>query len=239
MIRVVNRLEIPAALKRLGALAELDSSARAALVTATGRARLIERDQEILVEGQEISLPFLMMRGWAARVRVFPDGRRQILSFLLPGDMIGHCRQNRPCAVSTVIAFTDVAICVAPKATVSPTLAEAYAMSNALEEAYLLAQIARLGRLTAHERICDLLLELLERLQLSGLADETTFELPLTQEKLADMLGLTAVHINRMLQLARKEGELTLRGRQLVLTNPQALAEKIGRTRTRVSLLAS
>ncbi|WP_019831354.1 Crp/Fnr family transcriptional regulator [Sphingomonas sp. PR090111-T3T-6A] len=234
MTRAVNRQHTPPALQRLDTLMPLDGPARAAVTGAIARVRLVEPDQELLSEGQAITHTLLIVDGWAARVRVFPDGRRQILSFLLPGDLIGHCRQDSPCSVSTVIALTEVAICVAPRPAISPALAEAYAISTALDEAYLLAHIARLGRLTAHERICDLLLELLDRFQLSGLADAWAFELPLTQEKLADVLGLTAVHINRMLQLLRKEGELTLKGRQLVLTDPRGLAEKIGHITARV-----
>lgn len=236
MIHAIHRHQPQPALKRLEALTPLDGAARTALVNALARARFIEPGRELLVERQEITDPFLIVRGWAARVRVFPDGRRQILSFLLPGDLIGTGRHSKPCAVSAVVALTDIAVCAAPRASVSATLAEAYAIGSALEEAYLLAHIARLGRLTAHERICDLLLELLERLQLAGLADDCSFELPLTQEKLADVLGLTAVHTNRMLQLSRRENELTLKGGHLVLADPAGLAEKIGRTRTCVSL---
>jgi CRP-like cAMP-binding protein len=235
MMQAVNRQQTPPALRRLEALTSLDGPARTAVLGSLGRIRMIDAERELLVERQELAHPLLIARGWAARIRVFPDGRRQILSFLLPGDLIGHCLHRNPCAVSTVIALTDVSLCVAPRPSVSPTLREAYAISSALEEAYLLAHIARLGRLTAHERISDLLLELLERLQLSGLADQNSFEFPLTQDTLADVLGLTAVHTNRMLQLSRKENELTLRGHRLVLTDPAALAGRIGRVRTGVS----
>jgi CRP-like cAMP-binding protein len=218
-----------AALCRLNALAPLDDAAISAIRHAAARARSVPAEHELLVEGEEIAHPLLILRGWAARVRIFPSGRRQILSLLLPGDLIGHCGQSEPCAVSTVIALTDLAVAIAPRSSVSTALHEAYAISAAVEEAYLLAHIARLGRLSAHERICDLLLELLERLQLAGLADETGFDLPLTQEKLADMLGLTAVHVNRMLQLARKQGELSLKSGRLTLNAPAALADRIGR----------
>lgn len=235
MMHAVNRQQMPPALARLDALVALDGVAKTAVLNAVARARIAEPDHELMIEGQSILHPLLIVRGWAARVRVFPDGRRQILSLLLPGDLIGYCRHSRPCAISTVIALTEIAVSTAPRAATSSALAEAYAITGALEEAYLLAHIARVGRLTAHERISDLLLELLERLQLTGLADERSFELPLTQEKLADMLGLTAVHINRMLQLARKSGELSLKGRELTLHDPPVLAEVIGRLPTRVA----
>ena len=75
----------------------------------------------------------------------------------------------------------------------------------ALDEAYLLHQIIRIGRQTAYERLVHVILELHSRSQAAGLCDETSFELPLTQEILADSLGLSIVHVNRTLQSLRRE----------------------------------
>jgi CRP-like cAMP-binding protein len=95
--------------------------------------------------------------------------------------------------------------------------------------------VTRLGRLNAQERIGDLLLELNERLALAGLADPQGFAMPLTQEMLADALGLTPVHVNRMLQLARREGDIEWRPGRVTLTDVAALAQKVGRAPVRVS----
>lgn len=158
---------------------------------------------------------------------------RQFVSFLLPGDLIGLCRHDRPLAVSTVQTLTDVKIAAAPEGEF-PDLDQAYAASNALE-AYLLAQITRLGRLNALDRICDMMLELHERLTLAGLAQGDSFEVPLTQEMLADALGLTPVHSNRMLQQARRDGDLEWRGDRVTLRNPAALARRIGHVPARIT----
>ena len=167
------------------------------------------------------------------------DGRRQILSFLLPGDLIGYCRHSRPVAISNVLAVHELSICTAPSPQDFPALAEAYSISGALEESYLLAHITRLGRLSAQERIYDLLLELRQRLALAGLARGGSFELPLTQEMLADALGLTPVHINRTLQLARSSGDLQWTGRRVTLVHPNAMAERVGHGPARVTLGAA
>jgi CRP-like cAMP-binding protein len=140
------------------------------------------------------------------------------------------CRHERPIAVSTVIALSPAWVCPAPPADQIPGLAHAYAVSGALEEAYLLAQITRLGRLNARERICDLFLEFLERLSLCGTAYDGEFDLPLTQETLGDALGLTPVHINRTLQQLRASGDIEWRGRRVTIRRPEALARQLGRS---------
>src|SRR4029453_12642178 len=99
---------------------------------------------ELLTEGHEIREALLIVEGWAARVRILSDGRRQFLSFLLPGDLVGLCRHERALAVSNVVAITPLKTCRAPDGDLHPSLSKAYAVSHALEEAYLLAQITRL-----------------------------------------------------------------------------------------------
>lgn len=226
-------------LVRLAALAPLDPDETGTIQKALGQPAAFRIRQDLLSEGAAIAGPRLIVSGWAARVRVLADGRRQLLSFLLPGDLIGLYGQADPLAVSTVTALTDVATCPAPPANDAAPLGQAYAASKALEEAYLLEQIVRLGRMNAQERIFSLLLELNERLVLAGLASDGTFAMPLTQEMLADALGLTSVHVNRMLQQARRADQLDWQRGRVTLSDPAALAREIGRAPTRVSAAAA
>lgn len=235
LTRDVERAADSAALTRFERLARLNGDARAVLRLAAERSRRIPPRRELQVEGHAIREPLLVLKGWAARIRILSDGRRQITNFTLPGDLVGLYGHDRPVASSTIVALTPVMVCAAPDAADLPALAQAYAVSAAHDEAYLLAQIARLGRLNAHERIADLLLELLDRLTLAGLADAGRFGLPLTQETLADALGLTAVHVNRMLQQARRAGELSWQAKEMVIHDPVALARQVGRVPVQVS----
>jgi CRP-like cAMP-binding protein len=164
-------------------------------------------------------------------VRQLADGRRQILNFLLPGDLIGVCDQAHPVATTTAAALTNVHLCALPQKP-PPALHAAYIASRALEHSYLLAQITRLGRMSAHERMADLMLELLERLELAGHAGNGRFLLPITQEVLADALGLTPVHVNRTLQAMRRDREITLKGREFTIISPSGLARSIGRIKS-------
>lgn len=225
----------PAALQRIAALAPLDESALQALHKAIDDTSQLPARRELVSEGREIGGRRLILSGWAARVRLIPDGRRQLISFVLPGELLGNCGHARPVALSNVIALTNVTYCALPEAAPSQPLREAYEVSRAMEEAHLLAQITRLGRLTALERTADLLLELYERLALCGLAEGGRFALPLTQEIMADALGLTSVHLSRTLQLARRNGDFEWREGQVVLHDLEALTQMVGRVPVQVS----
>lgn len=222
-------------IRRLGSLAPLDGQAITALQGAVDRAVPFSARQELVMEGTQIERSLLLVRGWAARTRCLEDGRRQIISFLLPGDFVACASADRTLASSAVVALTDGMICAAPDISVSPALGAAYAVSRAIDEAHLLGQITRLGRLNAHERIQDLLLELLDRMEITGMAQDGCLSTPLTQEMLADALGLTPVHVNRTLQQARQAGELTWRNGEVVLHDPKEIRRKVGRLRLRIS----
>jgi CRP-like cAMP-binding protein len=213
---------------RLGLLATLDTDELHALDDALEFRQHIASHHTILEEGCRVSSPSIIVSGWACRTRIFLDGRRQILSLLVPGDLIGVCRQSDPIAATGAVALTDVILCPAPKPEhPGRGLSEAYAMSGALEEFYLFRQIARLGRMSAYERIADLFLEIGERLSAVTRGPRDRFPFPLTQETLADLLGLTSVHVNRMLQLFRRQGLLEVRGGTVHIRDLGALSELV------------
>lgn len=219
---------------RFDKLATLDAAGKAALQQAARRSRRIQRKRELLTENEEIPETLLILSGWAMRIRLLEDGRRQVLGFLLPGDLVGLSYLESAVASTTVVAVTDMDICTAPHPSISPSLARGYETGRMFEETYLLAQITRLGRMNAHERITDLLLELLDRLELAGLALRGRLEIPITQELIADALGLTSVHVNRTLQALRRDGSLEGKGRDFIVSNPDALRQSIGRRTVRV-----
>ncbi|MDP3274996.1 MAG: Crp/Fnr family transcriptional regulator [Deltaproteobacteria bacterium] len=210
-----------------------------ALVRSLGGLELHSAGSEFHGEGVTAQRPRFLVSGWAARVRWLSDGRRQILSFLMPGDAIGLDRRATPMNSAMTIALTDVrSLDATPlsRALHSPDqcwsdLREAMATAAAVNEAYLLDQIVRLGRQTAYERLCHTLLELRHRLETVGLATENSLALPLTQEMLADATGLSIVHVNRVLQQLRREKMLELRGGRLNLLNRQQM-EKVADFRT-------
>lgn len=213
-----------ASLARLAALAPLSERELEALRDAERLRERFPPHREIVAEGEPVRGLAAVLSGWAARVRHFADGRRQLLSLLLPGDLIGNCRQEDPLAVTTIVALTEVALCPLPDSRGMPGLARAYAISGALDEAYLYRHVARLGRMGAYERIADWLLEIEERLGAAGLtAEQGQLPIPLTQEMLADTLGLTSVHVNRTLQSFRRKGLIEWRSGKVTLRDRRAL----------------
>lgn len=173
-----------------------------------------------------------LVSGWAARIRWLADGRRQIVSFILPGDALGVSRRPQPRSQCTVVALTPVQTVdgqAVLRALDDPehheALIAAVALAAALDEAWMIEQIVRLGRLTAYERLAHLLLELRARLMMTGLSSFSQMPFPLTQEALADASGLSIVHVNRTIQQLRRDNLIELRGGQVRFLDPQALAD--------------
>lgn len=218
------------ALRRFNSLAAL-SPAEIAIVERTLGTREEHRaGAELLAEGAAMRPPRLIVSGWAVRQRLLPDGRRQIFSFLVPGDGIGFCINPHPLAMAATTALTRIETvdatlvrAAARDGAAHPGLAEVVAAGARLDETRLLDNMVRLGRQTAYERVAHLLLELRDRLVVAGLADELRFPLPATQETLADALGLSVVHINRILQQLRREKVIELHSGRVTLLNPDLL----------------
>jgi CRP-like cAMP-binding protein len=184
--------------------------------------------EQLIAEGTVLQKPRFVVSGWACRQRLMPDGRRQIFSFMLPGDPVGV--RHRP-SLSTSVALTALeTVDATPLLEVvrrggAPGLTRAMAASELMEDALLLDHTVRLGRLTAFERVAHFLLELQHRLEVIGMGDHQRFPLPLTQEILADALGLSIVHVNRTLQQLRRSGLIELRSGVAILLQPETLAQ--------------
>jgi CRP-like cAMP-binding protein len=161
--------------------------------------------------------------GWACQMLHLPDGRQQILDFIIPGDFIGFGEDTLEVRALTQVTLLDAtALAAAPH----PTARLAVALrSMANEQRVRLEQrVLSLGRRTAIERVSHLLLELERRLVHRGLGDGAV-PLPVTQEALGDALGLSIVHVNRTLQRLRHEGLIRLTGGQLTILDHERLED--------------
>lgn len=194
--------------------------------------------EQLVAEGVNGVRPRFVIAGWACRQRLMPDGRRQIFSLLLPGDSFGF--DSRP-SLASIVALTALEtadaspIQEAVRRGVATGLTRALAASQILEDSLLLDHAVRLGRLTAFERVAHFLLELQQRLEVAGLGDRQRFPLPLTQEILADTLGLSIVHVNRTLQQLRRSGLIELRSGVAILLEPESMAKTCDYRPTSVS----
>lgn len=219
-------------LQRFSAMSRLTRPDVEKIERAVGMARHIPAGTELVREGDAPPEPSILLSGWIAHQRILQDGRRQIARFTLAGEIFGRISQWQENALTSQVALDNLIVCPAPKAEDSPGFLHVYAMEQITQRLRLLDNITRLGRMNARERLCDLLLEFLERLQLAGRAQGNTFSIPLTQEYFSDALGLTPVHLNRTLQACRHHNELTWRNGKVTLHDPASLALRVGRKKS-------
>lgn len=184
--------------------------------------------------GAVIRTPLVIVSGWVCIQRMLANGRRQIVFLFLPGDIIG-LDGGTSLAPEAVVALTPAGVAPCPELNVihdrQPlfgTLRQAVSVAALEDRQYLHDTIIRLGRQVAYERVAHFLIELEHRLQSRGMDVTYGFALPVTQEILADILGMSVVHVNRTFQQLRRDGLIEARaGRIRVLdrTRLQAAAE--------------
>jgi CRP-like cAMP-binding protein len=218
-------------LRRLRSLATLSAAEEELLLGLSERRIRHRAGDELIAEGQMLRRPRFIVSGWAQSQRVLMDGRRQTFGFLLPGDGIGLCQRQAPPAIAMVMAATFVEtidaepVMEAVQSGQAPGLERAISAASRLDDILTYDQITRLGCQTAYERVAHFLLELQHRAQMAGLGDRQRFPMPLTQEMLADALGLSIVHINRTLQQLRQRKLIELRSGVAVLLDRDALIQ--------------
>jgi CRP-like cAMP-binding protein len=173
-------------------------------------------------------IPFVYS-GWAARVRRLSDGRRQILSFVLPGDLVSASAIFCDRLGFFVEAITDVRYSISQRAQVDEILARDPQLVRTLVSACLAEQAeveelaTDLGRRRAEERIARLFLQLKTRMEARGHLAGLSFEMPLRQQHIADATGMTVIHVGRVLGALRNDGIVHIAGGTLTITDLAAL----------------
>jgi CRP-like cAMP-binding protein len=199
-----------------------------------GSRRQIDRHRDIVAQGRPYRSVFILCSGFVWRYKILPDGKRQLLSFGLPGDLIGFPASCFEKAVNATASLTDVVVATVPFAAFYdlfmrfPRVAIALYWMAAREAAIYGERIVDIGRRSAYERLAHLILELLTRLRGVGLAEELSYILPLTQELIADVLGLSGPHVSRMLRSMREEGLVTIEDHRLTVTDLESLTQLAG-----------
>ncbi len=212
---------------------DLTREESAALAAISTRGTRVARGADIILQGEVDECAFLIHDGWALRHRQLADGRRQVLHFLVPGDWAGLTALMFPESDHAVTAVTDAVVATLSLRDLSalfqshPRLGLAIYWTAAQEEAMIAEHLVNVGRRTAYERLGNLFLELLFRLQVVGHADHRAFDFPVNQAVLADALGLSQVHVNRTLQRLRKDGFVAVSDRRVVILNQAGLEQAL------------
>lgn len=193
--------------------------------------RSLAADTDIVREGDRPKECCLIVDGFACRYQTTEAGKRQILSFHIPGDIpdlqslfLEVIDDSLGTLVPTTAAFISHRA-LSGLLRERPGLVGVFWRDTLVDAAIFRRWILNVGRREAYERTAHLFCELVTRLQTVGLADDRTIELPVTQAELGDALGISTVHVNRSLQALRSDELITLRGGTLIINDWERLVQ--------------
>ena len=219
-----------ALVQKLQRFGPLDREDRAAIDRLCAAPLHHRADEEIGRGGLPGTIPVLLS-GFAFRFTHLSDGRRQIHGLFLAGDLCRHIYESLvPQADHMVRTLTPSAVAMVPSPTLlglmdrHPRVARALWANMVADDAILREWVVSLGRRTAYERMAHLFCEVFLRMRAVGLTEGGSFEWPLTQMDLGDLLGLSTVHVNRVLQQLRRDELVVLKGAQLTIRDVAALS---------------
>lgn len=196
---------------------------------AAGHVRRIGAHGDIIRTGDAPRTVKIVLEGWVARYIDLPDGRRQILALMLPGDVCDANafvfeRMDHSLGALTPVRYAEIGRGDFERLMDEcPNLAREMWRHELVTVSIQRQWTANIGQRMALERIAHLLCETLLRLQAVGLTEAGSCDFPLTQIEIADATGLTPVHVNRTLRVLREQGLAELRGRRLNLIDPEGL----------------
>ncbi|MEM6387197.1 MAG: Crp/Fnr family transcriptional regulator [Pseudomonadota bacterium] len=218
-------------------MSSLSDSDREALRHLRVVHRFVGRGRSLMNEGEAVTHVRVLCKGWAMRSQCLDADRRQIIDFALPGDIIGLHLDGMGASICDVTALTPCEVGEIDVASLDRIAFHNKGVAAGLHQ-YLSRQlmqasdqILRLGRMTAYERVCSFLLDIYRR-QRHTARLEGRVDFPITQTVVADLLGLSVVHVNRQVMRLRRESLVTLDRRQLIIHDEPQLA-KVARFRER------
>jgi CRP-like cAMP-binding protein len=215
--------------RRLSRVTKVSRTDMRSLEAVVGNERLVKKRQDLVIDGARYSDLCFVKEGYGIRYRLLRNGKRQILNVILPGDIVGFPVSFFDRSIYSVVALTDMKCSICRLDSYVrlcyeiPQFGLALSWLAAHEAATYAEHIVNLGRRTPVERLAHLLLEVHARLLEVGRASKTSFDLPFSQEVIADVLGLSVEHLNRMMQRLRAGRLITSRARAIELSDMSGL----------------
>jgi CRP-like cAMP-binding protein len=218
---------------RLAEFAHLSSEDESFLAGMTCGVRHRKVDQTFEEDRDAADCVIVMVKGVGCKTRLLADGRRQILSYLLPGDMTSPDRFLVRQPYQTICMLVPSEIAVLERADVEvlqgrPNICDAFKRYALVKEAIASEWQVNVGLRMAQERICHLLCELYDRLESIGHAGNHVFRLSLTQSQIADTVALSAVHVNRVLMELRRQGIFAMNDGNVAILDHERLCHLAG-----------
>jgi CRP-like cAMP-binding protein len=220
--------------RKLSAFVHLAPEDLTAMSDLYRRRRMFPVGSDMIHQGQKDQCAYVLASGWASSYKILPDGTRQIVDFQIPGDFLGLRSVLFRTSDHNVEPITPVQASEVRQRDLieafsrTPRLATAVLWAASRDEAMVVEHLVDLGRRSARVRMAHFLLELGARLRLVGMADRKGYACPLSQYLLADALGLSAVHVNRVLRELREEGLVTFQRGRVVFDDYDGLVDYAG-----------
>ena len=195
------------------------------------RRRFFAAGRDLVQQGQSEQAAYILSEGWVCSYKIQQDGTRQIIDFQIPGDFLGlrsvllRTSDHSFEPVTNIQAVEVLAGDLFQAFSQTPRLANAILWAASRDEAMVVEHLVNIGRRDAGARLAHFLLELGARLALVGMGSRAGFDCPLTQYHLADALGLSAIHVNRVLRQLREDRLLTIRNGHVTFDNRLRLVE--------------
>ena len=214
----------------LSELVDLTPGERKALEKLEERQRPVRRGAILQRENEACGELYILRKGLMMSYVLLDDGSRQILRFLFPGDMLGVSSVIYREAPETLCALSECVVSPFDRNQLSALIAGHARLSAMIlvycqiERVALTDRLAALGRTSAKARVAALLLELRNRLRATDKSIDSDFALGLTQEEVGDAIGLTAVHVNRMLRQLEDEGLIARENGRVTLVDEPSLS---------------
>jgi CRP-like cAMP-binding protein len=226
-VRVIGE----ALVKHLSRLGELSSQDREAIHGVKGDVRAVRKQEDIAKAGTVPVFSVLVLRGFLQRYNSRRDGSRQIHSFYIAGDAPSFESLHLEKMDSSLCAVVHSEVALIPHSEMLELMRERPAIQSLIWRSSLLQSslyrewLTRNSRLPADGAMAHLFCEIYVRSLAAGLVEQKSCEVPLTQEMLADALGLTGVHVNRTLQQLRETGMVDHKSGRLFVHDARKLAD--------------
>lgn len=217
--------------RKLGTFVALSDNEMSALDRLHSRRKVFPAGRDMVHEGQVNRSAYILASGWVCSYKILSAGTRQIVDFQIPGDFLGlrsvlfRTADHNIEPVTKVEASEVLASDLLETFNNTPRLATAVLWAASRDEAMVVEHLVGIGRRDAKERTAHFLLELGARLTLVGLGSNLGYACPLSQYLLADALGLSAVHVNRVLRELRESGLVTFQHGQVEIHDFKKLAQ--------------
>jgi CRP-like cAMP-binding protein len=218
-------------IRKLDSIFTLSDDERQALLTLPMQVMVIKDGQDIVREGDRPTRSCLILSGFACAYKITGGGKRQIVSFTIAGDIPDLQSLHLKTLDTSVATISTCRVGFIPHEALwalcqaHPRIAAAFWRETLVDASIFREWVTNVGRREGYQRIAHVLCELLTRLRAVGLAEDHTFDLPITQAEFADAAGLTTVHVNRMMQQLRADGLIVTQGTRLTVPDWEKLKE--------------